>query len=73
VIKAIANYLNNISRSSDLLSRISGEEFTLILPTQSATHIISIIHRIRVDISNIKVIYDEDTVKFTCSFGYRAI
>lgn len=69
VIKAIADYLITTSRSSDVLSRIGGEEFTLILPAQSATHIISIIDRIRVDISNIKVKYDEHTVQFTCSFG----
>jgi diguanylate cyclase (GGDEF)-like protein len=69
VIKAIADYLINTSRSSDVLSRIGGEEFTLILPAQSAMHITSIIDRIRVDISNIKVIYDEHTVQFTCSFG----
>lgn len=69
VIKAIADYLINTSRSSDVLSRIGGEEFTLILPAQSETHIMSIIDRIRFDISNIKVIYDEHTVQFTCSFG----
>lgn len=69
VIKAIADYLISTSRSTDVISRIGGEEFTLILPAQSETHIMSIIDRIRVDISNIKVIYDEHTVQFTCSFG----
>jgi len=69
VIKAIADYLINTSRSSDVLSRIGGEEFTIILPAQSATHITSIIDRIRFDISNIKVKYDEHTIQFTCSFG----
>jgi diguanylate cyclase (GGDEF)-like protein len=69
VIKAIADYLINTSRSSDVLSRIGGEEFTLILPAQSEANIMSIIERIRIDISNIKVKYDEHTVQFTCSFG----
>ena len=69
VIKAIADYLINTSRSSDVVSRVGGEEFTLILPAQSGTHIMSIIERIRVDISNIKVKYDQHIVQFTCSFG----
>jgi diguanylate cyclase (GGDEF)-like protein len=69
VIIAIADYLINASRSSDVLSRIGGEEFSLILPTQPETHIMSIVERIRVDISNIKVKDDEHTVQFTCSFG----
>jgi diguanylate cyclase (GGDEF)-like protein len=69
VIKAIADYLINTSRSSDVISRIGGEEFTLILPAQSEANIMSIIERIRVDISNIKVKYDQHTVQFTCSFG----
>ena len=69
VIKAVADYLINTSRSSDVLARVGGEEFSLILPAQSETHIISIIERIRIDISGIKVIYDEHVVQFTCSFG----
>tara|TARA_R110001606_G_scaffold395664_1_gene568356 strand:- start:37935 stop:40064 length:2130 start_codon:yes stop_codon:yes gene_type:complete len=69
VIKAVADYLINTSRSSDVLARVGGEEFSLILPAQLETHIISIIERIRIDISGIKVIYDEHVVQFTCSFG----
>jgi len=69
VIKAVANYLIDTSRSSDVLARVGGEEFSLILPAQSETHIMSIVERMRIDISNIKVIYDEHTVQFTCSFG----
>tara|TARA_R110002167_G_scaffold250260_3_gene456391 strand:- start:1320 stop:3449 length:2130 start_codon:yes stop_codon:yes gene_type:complete len=69
VIKAVADYLINTSRSSDVLARVGGEEFSLILPAQSETHIISIIERIRIDISAIKVMYDEHVVQFTCSFG----
>ena len=69
VIKAVASYLFDTSRSSDVLSRIGGEEFALILPAQSEKHIMSIIERMRVDMSNIEVKYDEHTVQFTCSFG----
>jgi len=69
VIQAVANYLIDTSRSSDVLARVGGEEFSLILPAQSETYIMSIIERMRIDISNIKVIYDEHTVQFTCSFG----
>tara|TARA_R110002050_G_scaffold1244_5_gene8726 strand:+ start:8859 stop:10988 length:2130 start_codon:yes stop_codon:yes gene_type:complete len=69
VIKSVADYLISTSRSSDVLARVGGEEFALILPAQSETHIMSIIERMRIDISNIKVRYDEHTVQFTCSFG----
>jgi len=69
VIKSVADYLISTSRSSDVSARVGGEEFSLILPTQSATHIMSIVERMRIDISNIKVKYDEHIVQFTCSFG----
>lgn len=69
VIIAVADYLINTSRSSDVLARIGGEEFALILPTQSRSQVISIVERIRIDLSNIKVTYEEHTVQITCSFG----
>ncbi|HEC58895.1 MAG TPA: diguanylate cyclase [Methylophaga sp.] len=69
VIKSIANYLISTRRSTDILARIGGEEFALILPAQSTIHIMSIVERIRTDISKIEVKDGEQTIKFTCSFG----
>lgn len=69
VIKAVAAYLINTCRSTDVLSRVGGEEFSLILPAQTETHLKSIIERMRIDMSNIKVQYEEYSVQFTCSFG----
>lgn len=69
VIQSIADYLIKTSRSSDVPARIGGEEFALILPRQSEDHVMEIVERIRIDISNIEVKHDESTVQFTCSFG----
>lgn len=69
VIKAVADYLINTSRSSDVSARVGGEEFSLILPAQTDTHVMSIVERMRIDMSNIEVKDDQHTVRFTCSFG----
>ncbi len=69
VIKAVADYLLNTSRSSDVIARIGGEEFALILPGQTHAQVMTLVERIRIDMSNIKVQYEQHTVQFTCSFG----
>jgi len=69
VIKSVADYLLSTSRASDILARTGGEEFALILPVQSESQAYSIVERIRIDISNIIVRYDEYAIQFSCSFG----
>ena len=69
VIKAVADYLINTSRATDVVARLGGEEFGLILLGQTSTQVMAVVERIRIDMSNIKVKYEQSTVQFTCSFG----
>ncbi|MDC0663396.1 sensor domain-containing diguanylate cyclase [Marinobacter sp. SS21] len=69
VLKKISNHLKGAIRDSDILARIGGEEFCLVLPECSPKASLAFLERVRVNISEIEFRSDDKVFNVTCSFG----
>jgi two-component system cell cycle response regulator len=69
VLKAFVTLTGNILRPSDLMGRIGGEEFALILPDTSLGDATVVAERLRQTTENEVVACSETCIKFTVSMG----
>lgn len=72
VIKAFAKILKQEVREEDLLSRIGGEEFAIMLPHTDIDTAKDVAERIRTTASEKQITADNKHVYFTASFGISA-
>ena len=56
-------------RSTDLLGRMGGEEFNILLPETGGQEAILIAERIRTEVENSPAIYEQEAILFTVSIG----
>jgi diguanylate cyclase (GGDEF)-like protein len=68
-LKSIAAVANDYVRANDILGRIGGEEFLLILPNTSAQQAMVIAERIRIGIEEKELKVADNLVNITASFG----
>lgn len=68
-LKAIANAIAKVIRTSDIAGRIGGEEFAIILPETTANAARLLAERLRLSIANIVISLDDHNVMFSASFG----
>jgi len=72
-LKAVASSIQELLRETDVLARIGGEEFTVLLPNTEAETARDIAERIRANIEGIEVPDDHGkVVKLTTSIGYAS-
>lgn len=72
-LKAVAASIQELLRETDVLARIGGEEFTVLLPNTEAERARDIAERIRQNISELEILGDkQETVKLTTSIGYAS-
>jgi len=69
VLKIISKLLQKTIREIDILARIGGEEFALILPETNMDDAHQLAERIRQRICDEKIIYKSDTLQITSSLG----
>lgn len=70
VLKEIANICCSVLREVDIIGRIGGEEFAILLPETDIVQATLVAERLRVSISNGKVFPNpNEEVKFAASFG----
>ena len=70
VLQQIAKICSLILRDIDLIGRIGGEEFAIVLPQTHISEAINVAERLRIAILNEKIIVDEKiSFSFTASFG----
>ena len=70
VLKEIANICRSVLREVDIIGRIGGEEFAILLPETDIVQATLVAERLRVSISNGKVFPNlNEEVKFAASFG----
>ena len=72
VLQKIADVSRTILRDVDIIGRIGGEEFAILLPETNLENSIKVAERLRVEISNASVVLEKEEVKFTSSFGVVA-
>lgn len=70
VLQKIADISRTILRDIDIIGRIGGEEFAILLPETTLEDSVKVAERLRIEISNAAVLIEkEKEVKFTSSFG----
>ena len=73
VIKNFANILKKHLRKVDIVGRIGGEEFAMILPNTSIEKAIILANRIREEVSSQTTNIYEKNIKFTVSIGVTSL
>ncbi|MDZ7818340.1 MAG: diguanylate cyclase [Aliarcobacter sp.] len=69
VLQKIANISRTVLRDIDIIGRIGGEEFAILLPQTNLEDSLKIAERLRIEISNASVILENCEITFTSSFG----
>lgn len=73
VLNAFAVNCQEILRESDVLGRIGGEEFSIILPETEKQGALIVAERFRQTIADLKVYADDHAVRFTVSIGLTSL
>ncbi|MCR8923282.1 diguanylate cyclase [Dasania sp. GY-MA-18] len=69
VLKTVSQKLQYCLRDTDIIARIGGEEFCLVMPDGSYDGVIAHLERIRIDIAALKIIYESHDISISCSMG----
>ena len=69
VLRHLAGILGQEKRSHDLVGRLGGEEFALLLPEASQEEAVSLAQRIRKTITAQPAVYNGEAINFSASFG----
>ncbi|ABC29911.1 Response regulator containing a CheY-like receiver domain and a GGDEF domain [Hahella chejuensis KCTC 2396] len=69
VLIRLSSFLSQSLRSSDLIARIGGEEFCIILPEHLDEGVKTFIDRLRIEISLLDFQHEGEAFQVTCSFG----
>lgn len=69
VLQKIAQVAKEWLRPVDLIARVGGEEFALLLPGAGVREAVAVAERIRVNIADTVVVVGNATVRVTSSFG----
>ena len=72
VIKAVANVLQNHKRTSDIVGRIGGEEFALLLPEASSESAAAAGERLRGLVAECEILTGDERIPVTLSVGVSA-
>lgn len=73
VLKRFVMFCEDILRQSDLFARYGGEEFIVMLPNTPSLGAAIIAERIRANIEEMVVTYEQQTIKFTISIGISLV
>ncbi|GLQ31873.1 sensor domain-containing diguanylate cyclase [Litoribrevibacter albus] len=73
VLVGLSNYLVETVRESDILARLGGEEFCILLPVCSESSALRFLERIKTDISNLEFVCENQMFHVTCSFGIAVL
>jgi len=69
VIIKLADICKNNVRDSDVVGRLGGEEFGILLSGVNSENAVAIAECIRLEVESTSVITDNGTIRFTCSLG----
>jgi diguanylate cyclase (GGDEF)-like protein len=60
-------------RNVDIIGRIGGEEFALIVPHADLKMAVKLAQRLRLCIEKVEIVIDDKPIKITASFGVTSI
>lgn len=73
VLKAVADAMRAICRDSDMLGRLGGEEFAVLLRRIPPEHAMAAAERLREAVASVRVPVGEDTIAPTASVGVACL
>ncbi|MCW8883108.1 MAG: diguanylate cyclase [Sedimenticola sp.] len=73
VLKATAGTIADVLRTEDILGRIGGEEFCMLLPEADQEAAIDVSERVRLAVCENAMEYADETIKITVSIGVATI
>jgi diguanylate cyclase (GGDEF)-like protein len=73
VLKAFTANCQELLRENDVLGRVGGEEFSIILPETEQEGALIAAERFRQTSADLKVCADDQTVRFTVSIGVTSL
>lgn len=69
VLKAVAHLLPTLTRESDIIARIGGDEFAIILPDIDSLETIALAEKIASELMLMDITFQNIRFKLTCSIG----
>jgi diguanylate cyclase (GGDEF)-like protein len=72
VLQVVAQAAQSRARAADILGRLGGEEFAILLPETRGPDAVTLAERMRNDLTQLSVEHEGATITFTCSFGVAA-
>lgn len=73
VLQEVSSLVQKNMRTGDILSRYGGEEFIAVLPETDKTRAMELADRLRIKISNMRIMHDGNLIEVTASFGVSAL
>jgi diguanylate cyclase (GGDEF)-like protein/PAS domain S-box-containing protein len=74
VIKSLANIMLKTIRASDIVARVGGEEFVILLPNTSSTDAVTLANKLRKNVQNHLVQFENNVnINITVSIGVASV
>ena len=73
VLCHLAATMKSVCRQVDVLARIGGEEFAVILPSVDLADAMAVAERLRAQVQRIPAIYEQHVIAYTISIGVAAM
>jgi diguanylate cyclase (GGDEF)-like protein len=69
VLKLFAEVTNSIARRSDIIGRMGGEEFAIVLPSTSTSEALEFAGRLHAAINQAVLTFNDSAIRYTASIG----
>ncbi|KPA15819.1 histidine kinase [Candidatus Magnetomorum sp. HK-1] len=73
VLKSVTNLCSEALRDSDIIGRIGGEEFAIVLPETNEEKAFEVAERIRTSLSELIITYEGEEIQVTMSIGISSL
>ena len=69
VLRQFAEIAKGHLRGTDIMGRVGGEEFAILLPETASIGALNLAERVRHDLQNAKMVWGDQTLRITASLG----
>jgi diguanylate cyclase (GGDEF)-like protein len=73
VLSRTVQACNGVLRNTDLIGRLGGEEFAVLLPNTAQANAIPVAEKMRIAVERQRIIFDNQIIKLTASFGIASL